>query len=109
MKVTLVMKVCRFCKQILSMRLIRLCSDAIFNIDFKTFVTRVTFITPSPTLGPRLISKASGHFPVQAYKNIDHSQLPNQKRHGIRGIEIRPQKTQVGGLNTTSITSNRCF
>ena len=36
MKASLVMKVCRFCKQILSM--------------FKTFVTRDTFIAPSLTL-----------------------------------------------------------
>lgn len=36
MKVTLVMKVCRFCKQIPSM--------------FKTLVTRDTFIAPSATL-----------------------------------------------------------
>jgi hypothetical protein len=31
MKVTLVMKVCRFCKQISSMRLLCLCSDALFK------------------------------------------------------------------------------
>ena len=46
-----VMKVCRFCKQILSMRL--LLSQVLM---FKTFITRVTFITPSHTLVRRLLS-----------------------------------------------------
>ena len=51
MKVSLVVKVCRFCKQnfvyALAPSVLRLAFQVLM---FKTFITRGTFITPSPTL-----------------------------------------------------------
>ena len=43
MKVTLVMKVCRFCNQILSMRLLCLCFS---SIDVQTLHNPITYVIP---------------------------------------------------------------
>ena len=52
MKVTLVMKLCKLCK--LCKQILSVLRRAFQVLMFKTFITRVTFITPSHTLGHSL-------------------------------------------------------